>query len=265
MADDAAPVVFKKPARKANMRKRKVEADDADAGEAGEASGGPRCAEGPAQPARTPCARTRLELSDRVPRGSASLEMMKELQRQRKREKGVSLELKGTDGDAEELNPEEEARELNLDSTFTAQTDAGEVDPNMLKYIEEQMEKGEDGAAKRNAAFEADDEELFATPAHLKERLKSDVNLTEAEDAGRWLAGIVEVQVAPEEKMAAIEATEKAKRKLMEAKVKRGMAQGSAMDIPSNFNSNFHKHRQEGSKMIHSKGVNQGSAIPNLE
>ena len=136
---------------------------------------------------------------------SASLEMMKELQRQRKREKGVSLELKGTDGDAEELNPdEEEARELNLDSTFTAQTDAGEVDPNMLKYIEEQMEKGEDGAAKRNAAFEADDEELFATPAHLKERLKSDVNLTEAEDAGRWLAGIVEVQVAPEEKMAAI-------------------------------------------------------------
>ena len=62
--DDAAPVVFKKPARKANMRKRKVEADDADAGEAGEASGGPRCAEGPAQPARTPCARTRLELSD---------------------------------------------------------------------------------------------------------------------------------------------------------------------------------------------------------
>ena len=51
----------------------------------------------------------------------------------------------------------------------------------------------------------------------------------------------------------------------LEAKVKRGMAQGSAMDIPSNFNSNFHKHRQEGSKMIHSKGVNQGSAIPNLE
>ena len=66
----------------------------------------------PAQPARTPCARTRHELSDRVPRGSASLEMMKELQRQRKREKGVSLELKGTDGDAEELNPDEEAREL---------------------------------------------------------------------------------------------------------------------------------------------------------
>lgn len=198
-------------------------------------------------------------------RGSASLEMMKELQRQRKREKGISLELKGTDGDAEKLNPDEEARDLNLDSTFTAQTDAGEVDPNMLKYIEEQMEKGEDGATKRNAAFVADDEELFATPAHLKERLKSDVNLTEAEDAGRWLAGIVEVQVAPEEKMAAIEATEKAKRKLMEAKVKRSMAQESAMDIPSNFNSNFHKHRQEGNKMIHTKGVNQGTAIPNLE
>ena len=266
MGDDAAPVVFKKPARKANMRKRKVEADDADAGEAGQASGGTRCAEGP-RAARTHALRPHPPGAQRrVARGSASLEMMKELQRQRKREKGVSLELKGTDGDAEELNPdEEEARELNLDSTFTAQTDAGEVDPNMLKYIEEQMEKGEDGAAKRNAAFEADDEELFATPAHLKERLKSDVNLTEAEDAGRWLAGIVEVQVAPEEKMAAIEATEKAKRKLMEAKVKRGMAQGSAMDIPSNFNLNFHKHRQEGSKMIHSKGVNQGTAIPNLE
>jgi len=48
MADDAAPAVFKKPARKANMRKRKVQADaDVDAGEAGEASGGPRCAVAP--------------------------------------------------------------------------------------------------------------------------------------------------------------------------------------------------------------------------
>jgi hypothetical protein len=200
-------------------------------------------------------------------RGSASLEMMKELQRQRKREKGVSLELQGPDGEAvEQLDPDDETRDYNLDSTFTAQTDAGEVDPNMLKYIEEQMEKGEDGAPKRNTAFDADDEELFATPAHLKERLKSDVNLTEAEDAGRWLAGIVEVQVAPEDKMAAIEATENAKRKLMEAKVKRGVPQASAMDIPSNFNSNFHKHRQEGNKMIQSKsgGGGPGKGDPNL-
>eukprot|EP00964_Phaeocystis_antarctica_P039738 scaffold22727_cov58-Phaeocystis_antarctica.AAC.8 len=51
MADDAAPAVFKKPARKANMRKRKVEVD-ADAPreeEAAEASGGPRCADSPAR------------------------------------------------------------------------------------------------------------------------------------------------------------------------------------------------------------------------
>ena len=63
MADDAAPVVFKKPARKANMRKRKVEVDaNVDAGEAGEASGGTRCAGGPG---RTHTLRhTRLELRD---------------------------------------------------------------------------------------------------------------------------------------------------------------------------------------------------------
>ena len=183
---------------------------------------------------------------------------MKELQRQRKREKGVTLELKGTDGaPVEELDPDDEARDMNLDNTFTAQTDAGEVDPNMLKYIEEQMEKGEDGAPKRANAFDADDEELFATPAHLK-RMKSDINLTEAEDAGRWLAGIVEVQVAPEDKMAAIEATENAKRKLMEARAKRGAPMPSAMDIPSNFNSNFHKHRREGAQMIKSKGSGGG-------
>ena len=183
---------------------------------------------------------------------------MKELQRQRKREKGVTLELKGTDGaPVEKLDPDDEARDMNLDNTFTAQTDAGEVDPNMLKYIEEQMEKGEDGAPKRANAFDADDEELFATPAHLK-RMKSDINLTEAEDAGRWLAGIVEVQVAPEDKMAAIEATENAKRKLMEARAKRGAPMPSAMDIPSNFNSNFHKHRREGAQMIKSKGSGGG-------
>ena len=114
----------------------------------------------------------------------------------------------------------------------------------------------EGGASKRvSVAFELEDEELFATPANLKERhaVAMAGSTAEAEDANRWLAGIVEVSLAPEDKMAAIEATDQAKRKLMQDKVSR-LAAGPAisMEIPANFNANFHKHRREGQHLMKS-------------
>eukprot|EP00965_Chrysotila_dentata_P106674 3523511-Pleurochrysis_carterae.AAC.2 len=96
---------------------------------------------------------------------SVPLVVMRELQRQRQRTRGVTLEPKGGQ-EADE--PQDTAEDDHgLESTFTAQSDAGEVDPNMLKYIEEQMRKDEaDGAA---AAKPADDEDgLYVTPAHLQ-------------------------------------------------------------------------------------------------
>lgn len=257
----AASVVFKKPARKNNIRKRKAD-DDAAVDESSE--GGPRCAD-TASPTASP---TRMPDDPRMPayprvsphrRRSVSLELMKELQRQRQRAKGVTLEPKGDAAEAAAGAEDEEGQDLSLDTTFTAQTDAGEVDPNMLKYIEEQMQKEEDAPKRASSAFDADDEELFATPAHLKKRHESaslPAAALEAEDANRWLAGIVEVSLAPEDKMAAIEATELAKRKLMAAKASARASSGPevSMEIPANYNANFHKHRQESKHLMKSKG-----------
>ena len=69
---------------------------------------------------------------------------MRELQKQRQRARGVTLEAKGVDEEADALADGaavEEKVDHSLDSTFTSQVDSGEVDPNMLKYIEEQMHR----------------------------------------------------------------------------------------------------------------------------
>ena len=186
---------------------------------------------------------------------------MRELQRQRQRSKGVTLEPRG-DQDLEAAAAAGEAEaDHSLDSTFTSQTDGGgEVDPNMLRYIEEQMRKeggggggGSSGGGGDAAAVTAADEDgLYVTPDHLQERLlaKSAVQGKEIDDAQRWLAGIMEVPIGAEEKMEAIEQTELAKRKLMAQEAAAGRRGGGPqLSIPANFNANFHQHRRDAAQL----------------
>uniref|UniRef100_A0A7S2IGY0 Uncharacterized protein n=1 Tax=Haptolina brevifila TaxID=156173 RepID=A0A7S2IGY0_9EUKA len=235
MADeqaDAAPVVFKKPSRpRGNVRKREHSGDDDDAA-----------------------------VADADGTTSHSLEMMRELQRQRQRAKGVTLEAKGVGEAVDEAlaiggaaNETPDAH--GLESTFTSQTDSGEVDPSMLKYIEEQMQGGggagaDSGAAPRGA-LDPEEAELYTTPAHLIGVLPESSIQPEEESASRWLAGIMEVPLGTEDKMAAIEETERAKRQMMARMA--GKQQVKQVDkgrehqlaIPTNFNSNFHQHKRE--------------------
>ena len=233
MSDAPAPV-FKKPSARKNFRKRKVDEEEP-ADDAGTAAGG-----GP----------------------SNSLELMRELQRQRQRSKGVTLEPRG-DQDLEAAAAAGEAEaDHSLDSTFTSQTDGGgEVDPNMLRYIEEQMRKegggggggsSGGGGGDAAAAAAADEDGLYVTPDHLQERLlaKSAVQGKEIDDAQRWLAGIMEVPIGAEEKMEAIEQTELAKRKLMAQEAAAGRRGGGPqLSIPANFNANFHQHRRDAAQL----------------
>jgi len=169
---------------------------------------------------------------------------MKELQRQRQRAKGVTLEPKGNQ-ELEEQAVVEEEEDHTLESTFTAQTDAGDVDPNMLRYIEEQM-KQEESEGDKVSRTTAEEEELYTTPAHLKGRvLANDGVAAEQEDAQRWLAGIMEVPLDATDKMATIEETELAKRKMMAQRNARKPTSGYSVVVPGNFNSNFHMHRKE--------------------
>ena len=240
MADDAkddAPVpVFKKPARRGNARKRE-RADDDDA----DAAGGAAAADGAASSS------------------SVSLEMMRELQRQRQRSKGVTLEATGVGDAVDEALAAGGAdmTEHGLESTFTSQTDSGEVDPNMLRYIEEQMHGGGDGSGGGgggpSAAPILDPEEaaLYETPAHLQGFNPRPEHNAVEDSANRWLAGITEVSLGTEAKMAVIEETERAKRAMMEKIAGRDARRGledqreHRMEMPANFNSNFHGHRRD--------------------
>ena len=232
--EDAAAPVFKKPSARKNFRKRKVDEEEPADDAATAAGGGP----------------------------SNSLELMRELQRQRQRSKGVTLEPRG-DQDLEAAAAAGEAEaDHSLDSTFTSQTDGGgEVDPNMLRYIEEQMRKegggggggsSGGGGGDAAAAAAADEDGLYVTPDHLQERLlaKSAVQGKEIDDAQRWLAGIMEVPIGAEEKMEAIEQTELAKRKLMAQEAAAGRRGGGPqLSIPANFNANFHQHRRDAAQL----------------
>lgn len=225
-AEEPAPV-FKKPARRANVRKRALHEEESTSAE-GEAT---------------------------------SLEMMRELQRQRQRAKGVTLEARGMLDEVDEAlataSAADAAADGGLDSTFTSQTDSGEIDHNMLKYIEEQMQGGgeQDGGAgaKRAGLLDPEEAELYTTPAHLLGVVPGGAESDQTEDsANRWLAGILEVPLGTEEKMASIDRTERAKRAMMERQTSRRdfaererTREGYKMEVPANYNSNFHQHRRE--------------------
>jgi len=229
--DDSGAVSFKKPSSRprGNVRKRERSGDDEEASSAA-----------PDAP-------------------SVSLEMMRELQRQRQRAKGVSLEVKGIGEAVDEALAGAggvEETDHGLESTFTSQTDSGEVDPNMLKYIEEQMQGGGDGggdsaALARTSALDAEEAELYTTPAHLIGVMPSNAPQVEEESASRWLAGIMEVPLSTEEKIASIEATERAKREMMSKVASKAVFRQQEehrehqLSIPTNFNSNFHQHKRE--------------------
>ncbi|KAL1528544.1 hypothetical protein AB1Y20_009887 [Prymnesium parvum] len=227
MADEAEQtnVVFKKPARKASIRKRDREAEEAALAEV----------------------------------SSSSISLTREIQRQRQRAKGIALEVKST-GESEDKGQPDKLDEHGLENTFTAQTDGGDVDPNMLRYIEEQMQRQNQSNERGGGAAVDDEDGLYTTPAHLRGKVLS-TEAAELEDANRWLAGIQEVSLPAEDKMANIEQTELAKRKMMAAKAAATSADASwKMSIPGNFNSNFHQHRREFTQVTAKKP--EGSAPP---
>lgn len=200
------------------------------------------------------------------PESSASLLAMRALQRGRQRARGVALEAKGELDLEDQLGADVEEAPGDvaavLTNTFTQQTEGGDVDPNMLRYIEEAMGTGGaagDGPSAADA-FDDEDAELYKTPEFLLAASRKSAIADEArdrEDAQRWLAGIEEVQLSTEEKLLNVEQTERAKSKMLDrlaSKMKRSHDRGPGdrgpgergehNALPGNFTSNFHMHRK---------------------
>jgi len=190
----------------------------------------------------------------------ATVHAMRALQKQRQRHRGVTLEAKG-ELDLEDQVGREDAEPGDvaavLDATFTQQTEGGDVDPNMLRYIEEEMGTitDETDAPAKPVAKDADSE-LYETPAFLLQRkMAAGQPEEDREDAQRWLAGIEEVQLGAEEKLINYEETERAKAQMLarlESRMRRSANRDRSSDaprhvsepLPGNFTSNFHHHRK---------------------
>ncbi|XP_026435148.1 protein COP1 SUPPRESSOR 2-like [Papaver somniferum] len=171
-----------------------------------------------------------------------ALEEIKFLQKQRERKSGIpALPSLQTDSVApkqsEKSNEGGDGEEdLVLQDTFAQETAVLDEDPNMVKYIEQEMAKNkgkqiEDVDKVENDLKRAEDE-LYVIPDHLKVKKRNS-----EESSTQWTTGIAEVQLPIEYKLRNIEETEAAKKLLQEKRLAgRSKTESS---IPASYSADF--------------------------
>ncbi|GFP93647.1 uncharacterized protein c9orf78 [Phtheirospermum japonicum] len=206
-------------------------------------------------------------------RVALTLEEVKFLQRQRGKKSGIPALLtpvpaaaagsgtNGSSGLGRNVTDKSEAGDVEKDDlvlqdTFAQETAVLEEDPNMLRYVEQELAKKRGKNINEENQVENDvkraEDELYKIPEHLKvKRRSSDENSTQ------WTTGIAEIQLPIERmfdntrdflveiqgfsgdwyKLKNIEETEAAKKLLQEKRlVGRAKAESS---IPSSFSADF--------------------------
>ncbi|XP_078436230.1 integrator complex subunit-like protein isoform X2 [Wolffia australiana] len=132
-----------------------------------------------------------------------------------------------------------EKDDLVLQDTFAQETAVTVEDPNMVKYVEQELAKQRgknvNGEAVQLAESELKrlEDELYAVPDHLKLKRKNP-----EESSTQWTTGIAEVQLPIEYKLRNIEETEAAKKLLQEKTL---MASRAKLDlhIPSSYSADY--------------------------
>ncbi|KAM0828371.1 hypothetical protein ACQ4PT_067603 [Festuca glaucescens] len=134
--------------------------------------------------------------------------------------------------------------DLVLQDTFAQETAVTIEDPNMLRYVENELLKKRGKPIELNDKDDKDEvDELYVVPDHLKVRKK---NLEES--STQWTTGIAEVQLPIEYKLRNIEETEAAK-KLLQEKRLAGKTKSDA-NIPSSYSADyFHRGRDYAEKL----------------
>lgn len=140
----------------------------------------------------------------------------------------------------EKVDGEGEKEELVLQDTFAQETAVTVEDPNMLKYVEQELAKkrGRDLGIKIEESKPAEDD-LYVIPEHLKVRRRNS-----EESSTQWTTGIAEVQLPIEFKLKNIEETEAAKKQLQDKRpfVGRGRVQSS---IPASYSADYFQRGRE--------------------
>ncbi|KAJ9141466.1 hypothetical protein P3X46_032003 [Hevea brasiliensis] len=171
-----------------------------------------------------------------------ALEEVKFLQKQRERKSGIPAIPSVQIGNlvskkvAEKNDGDGEKEELVLQDTFAQETAVMVEDPNMLKYVEQELAKKSGKNIDATNQVENDlkraEDELYKIPEHLKVKRRNS-----EESSTQWTTGIAEVQLPIEYKLRNIEETEAAKKLLQE---KRLMGQAkSEFSIPSSYSADY--------------------------
>ncbi|KAF3616370.1 putative myricetin O-methyltransferase-like, partial [Capsicum annuum] len=129
-----------------------------------------------------------------------------------------------------------EKDELVLQDTFAQETAVMEEDPNMLRYVEQELAKKRgknvDVADQVENEVKRAEDELYKIPEHLKVKRRNS-----EESSTQWTTGIAEIQLPIEYKLKNIEETEAAK-KLLQEKRLMGRAKTES-SIPSSYSADY--------------------------
>ena len=204
--------------------------------------------------------------------GLESLEERKEIQKLRKRQKGLSAaELAiGQTLPAKEIRDEvdpfksktggmldmdlikdrdrdrdgeEKEKSISLGTSFAVETNRRDEDTHMLKYIENKMKakRGEGEKDGPRVKVKSKEDALYELPDKLK--VKSQLKQSEEMLSNQMLSGIPEVNLGIQAKIRNIEATEEAKMRVIEER-RNKKNQGPSIMVPTNVAVDFMQHNR---------------------
>ncbi|CAL5385933.1 unnamed protein product [Camellia sinensis] len=184
-----------------------------------------------------------------------ALEEVKFLQKQREKKWGIAaissstiVQRSGVGGGgggggglvakkaSEKNDGDGEKDELVLQDTFAQETAVMVEDPNMLRYVEQELAKKRgknvDVANQVENEVKHAEDELYKIPEHLKVKRRNS-----EESSTQWTTGIAEVQLPIEFKLKNIEETEAAK-KLLQEKRRMGRMKTES-SIPASYSADY--------------------------
>ncbi|XP_020687066.1 protein COP1 SUPPRESSOR 2 [Dendrobium catenatum] len=179
-----------------------------------------------------------------------ALEEVMFLQKQRERKTGISALPSAQTGNSglvrsgDKAEGDGEKEDLVLQDTFAQETAVIVEDPNMLKYVDQELAKQRGKKIDSGKKEDKDPmDELYAIPEHLKVKKRNS-----EESSTQWTTGIAEIQLPIEYKLRNIEETEAAKKILQEKRLT-GRTK-SESSIPSSYSADyFHRGRDYAEKL----------------
>merc|ERR1712156_1219975 len=146
---------------------------------------------------------------------------------------------------AAEIEKAEENGE-NIGTQFSKETRVRDEDEEMQKFIEKEMEKRrgkrqDSDQNEQDKYLTPEEKALLSLPEHLK---KSQSKKSEEMLSSQMLSGIPEIDLGIDEKIRNIEATENAKRKAAEERLRKAKSGAPSKFVPSNLAVNFKHHNR---------------------